>query len=473
MSTNSTNHRINGRPDFVKLQSAILGEVVRPGGSTFDEDRLAKNLRYASEPAAIVHAASAADVATAVRFGRAAGLELAVRSGGHSIPGYSGVDGGLVIDLSQLKAISIDAATRTARVQAGATSADLAPAAHAYGLALSTGDTGSVGLGGLVTGGGIGFLARKYGLAIDSLLAAQVVTADGEIVRASATENADLFWAIRGGGGNFGIVTEFEFQMAPVGAVYGGALVLPATRDVIRRYLELSDAAPDELTIISFVMFAPPAPFVPEERVGELSLNMLVVYCGDPADGEAVLQPFRDLAPAIADTLAPMPYPAIYEYLKVAEIPGRVVVRSQMSYEISDDTLDVILKSMETAPSPLTLVNLRVYGGAMGRVAPDATAFVHRDKKYMTSVIVHWDEETDDAKALAWAQALFEYIRPEGAGVYANFLDREGERRVSEAYAGATLARLAAVKAKYDPDNDFHRNQNVKPSVVQSTARAA
>ena len=267
-------------PDLDALGRRIAGRIVTPDAGNYDEARKVHDITHDRRPLAIVQPATSQDVVETVRFVRNNGCSLAVRSGGHSVGGHSMVDGAIVIDFANMRAVNINPITRTARVQPGATTADVMGPAHAYGMALSTGDTSSVGIGGLTTGGGIGFMVRKFGLAIDNLLSAQVVTADGQLVTASPTEHEDLFWAIRGGGGNFGIVTEFEFRMAAVGQVLGGALVLPATREVIRGYLDYTVSAPDDLSTIAHVMHAPPAPFIPEGRIGELVLMILTCWTG-------------------------------------------------------------------------------------------------------------------------------------------------------------------------------------------------
>ena len=446
------------------LCARIAGDLITAGSDQYDDARKVHDVTVDRHPLAILRAANADDVAEGVRFARRHGLPLAVRSGGHSVPHLSMIDDAIVIDLSGMKAVTIYPEQRIAWVQPGATSADLAGPAHAYGLALTTGDTSSVGFGGLATGGGIGYMVRKYGLTIDNILSARVVTADGEIVTASSIQNPDLFWAIRGGGGNFGIITEFQVRLAPVGQVLGGALILPATHEVIRRYLDYIVTAPDDLTTITNLMFAPPAPFIPEERVGELVLMILVTWTGTLEDGERAIAPLRALAEPVADTVAPIPYPAIYAYMEPAAAPHAAVVRSMFSNQVSDATIDAILRSMGEASSPMNIVQLRGLGGAMARVGSEETAFAHRDKQYMTTVLALWlDADEDAAPHHAWADALWNEVRRDADGVYVNFLENEGEARIREAYGEANFARLAQVKAKYDPANVFCFNQNIRP----------
>jgi FAD/FMN-containing dehydrogenase len=413
-------------------------------------------------PLAIVHAANTEDVAATVRFARAHGLPLAVRSGGHSIAHHSMIDGAIVADLSGMKRVSIRPEARFARVQAGATSRDLADVAHAFGLALSTGDSPSVGIGGLATGGGIGFMVRRYGLTIDNLLSARVVTAEGDVVTASPDEHPDLFWAIRGGGGNFGVVTELEFRLAPVGQVLGGVLILPASREVIRGYLDYAPSAPDDLTTLANLMHAPPLPFVPPERVGDLVLLIVVCWTGSVEDGERALAPLRSLATPVADLVSLMPYPQMFAFADVG--PHAASVRTMFTNNLGDASIDALIGAMTRVSAPISIVNLRGLGGHMARVGSDETAFAHRDTRCIVSIIAIWVDAADDSDPhRAWVQSLWEEIRHEGIGAYANFLEDEGEDRVREAYPAATFARLAAIKRQYDPENLFRFNQNIPP----------
>jgi FAD/FMN-containing dehydrogenase len=446
------------------LRSRLAGQLITATSADFDVARKVVNISVDRRPLAIVQAASVQDVAETVRFARHRRLPLAVRSGGHSVAHYSVIDDVILIDLSGMKCVSVDPQARIARVQAGATSGDLAGPAHAHGLALSTGDTHSVGMGGLTTGGGIGFMVRKYGLAIDNLLEAQVVTAAGQIVTASASEHPDLFWAIRGGGGNFGIVTEFTYRLAPVGQILGGQLMLPASREVIRGYLDYVVTAPEDLTTIADLTHAPPAPFVPQERVGELVLSILVCWTGSLADGERALAPLRALAPPVADVVSPLAYPDIYQFTAHQAAPHGVSIRSMFADTLSDQALEAALEALQQASSPFSLVQFRGLGGALARVGKDATAFAHRDKRYLVAVIGLWlDAAEEVARHSAWTESLWQTIRPEGSGVYVNFLEEEGADRVRDAYPPATFARLVEIKRVYDPQNMFRFNQNIPP----------
>jgi FAD/FMN-containing dehydrogenase len=467
----STPARRRAPADQLKaLRARLAGQLITAASAEFETARKVVNISVDRRPLAIVRAASAQDVAEAVRFAHSQSLPLAVRSGGHSVAHYSMIDDAVVVDFSAMKRVSIDPAARIARVQAGATSGDLAGPAAAHGLALSTGDTHSVGMGGLTTGGGIGFMVRRHGLAIDNLLAAEVVTAAGEIVTASADEHPDLFWGIRGGGGNFGIVTEFTYRLASVGQILGGDLMLPASRDVIRGYLDYVATAPDDLTTIAQIMHAPPAPYVPQERVGELVLSILVCWTGSQAEGERALAPLRALAAPIADAIGPMPYPDIYKVTAHQAAPHGVSIRSMFADGLSDTAIDAILLAMEHATSPFSLVQLRGLGGAFARVPSDATAFAHRGRRYLVAVIGLWlDAAEDAAPHCAWTDWLWQIIRWEGSGVYVNFLEREGAGRIRDAYPPATFARLVEIKRKYDPQNTFRFNQNIPPAAVEHT----
>jgi FAD/FMN-containing dehydrogenase len=333
-------------------------------------------------------------------------------------------------------------------------------------LALPTGDTDTVGLGGLTLGGGMGFLVRKFGLAIDNLISVELVTADGRLIRASADEYPDLFWAVRGGGGNFGVVTAFRFRLAHVGpTITGGGLVVPASAEVLRGYVEAADAAPDELSTISFLMQAPPLPFIPADKVGSLMLMVLACYVGDPAEGQRALAPFRALATPVADLVGEMPYAGLYEFTKPGGVRGlRHHDRAMYVQRFDIDAAEKIMHFMSNMTSPMAMTQIRVLGGEMARVPADATAFVHRDKTALVALINQWQDPAQDELQHDWTERFYTAMWPHGDGVYVNFLGNEGEARVREAYSAATYARLAEVKAKYDPTNFFRLNQNIKPA---------
>jgi FAD/FMN-containing dehydrogenase len=451
------------------FESRLLGSLVRPGDDKYDESRQLMNMFHDGHPAYIVRAADVADVLYAVNFAREQKLPITVRSGGHSIPGYSMADDSVVVDLSGMKRVSVNPKKRTLRAQPGATTADVLAATQPHGLALSTGDTASVGLGGLTTGGGIGFLVRKFGLTIDSLRSVNIVTANGHYLTASAVRNADLFWAIRGGSGNFGIVTSFEFNLQPVGTIVGGAIFLPATREVLRGYADYATTAPDELTTIAGVMMAPPLPFIPAEWHFKPVFNILVVYAGEPEEGQAVVSPLLALAEPIADVIMPMPYPGIYEF--TADIAQRLhaTVRSGFMDGLPDAAIETIMDDVEAGFDPFAMVQIRALGGAFARVPADATAFAHRDKSIFLAVINLGAEE----EHRQWAETLWKRLKPHTSGVYVNFLDKEGDERVHEAYPPTTYERLADVKLRYDPRNVFNLNQNIKPAGSSTDQREA
>ncbi len=460
--------------DTLALRERLACEVLLPGDPGYDEARKTPNLNNDRKPAVIIRAQTAADVAEGIKFARKHGFPLSVRSGGHSVPGYSFLDGAVSIDMSLFKKVTIDPEKRIARAQPAVTSGELAGPAHAYGLALTTGDAASVGLGGLTLGGGIGFMARKYGLTIDNLLSVELVTADGEVIRASKDDHSELFWALRGGGGNFGIVTEFEYRLAPVGQVYGGALILPATVENLRKYIDYATTAPDELTTITNVMAAPPAPFIPEDRVGELVMMILAVYVGDMEEGARVMQPLRDIAEPVADVVGPMPYPVIYDFTEPATHPHYSHIRSMFSHGISDESLEKMVEIMGRATSPFHMAQLRPLGGQFSRVPVEETAFAHRDKDFFFAALGLWfDHDEERPKHVAWTEELWRAVKSERDGVYVNFLGEEGRARIGEAYPADTYARLAALKAKYDPDNIFAANQNIRPLAPVSEERAA
>lgn len=449
--------------DLTRLEATLRGELIRPGDEGYDEARRIHDQTVDRRPVAIVRAVDARDVSRAIGFARSAGLEIAVRSGGHSIPGHSAVDGGLVIDMTAMKGLHIDPTARVARAEAGLTAGEYTVAVGEFGLATPFGDTASVGIAGLTLGGGIGYLVRKHGLAIDSLLAVELVTADGRIVNASASENADLFWAVRGGGGNFGVVTRFTFRLHEVGMTYGGALMLPLTRATLRGFVDLAAKAPDELSVIAFAMPVPPLPFIAPEHVGIPALMLTLVYAGDPAEGEQAVAPFKALATPLADMTSPMPYPAIYRFTEGAdgEMPP-LAGQSTFASGLDDAGIDEILARHHDPAMPLVMTQLRVLGGQMARVPAGATAFAHRDANLMVMVLAMVQD--DPRPTLGWvADYLGKAFAGKRTGVYANFLHDEGEARIREAYPADTYDRLAAIKRRWDPTNVFHRNQNIRP----------
>lgn len=446
-----------------ELRALFNGRVITPDDPQYDQARTVFYGGIDRCPAAIIRVTNAEDVASVVSFVREHDLELAVRSGGHSTAGHSVSDGGIVLDLSKMRALDINPEERTAWAESGLTAGEYTLSAAAYGLATGFGDTGSVGIGGLTLGGGVGYLVRKYGLTIDDLLAAEIVTADGQIRHVDAETEPDLFWAIRGGGGNFGVVTRFQFRLHVVSTIFGGMLILPATPEVITGFIREAEAAPEELSTIANIMTAPPMPFLPAEVHGQLIVFGMLVYAGDLEAGEQVIAPFRALAQPLVDMIQPMPYPEVYPPDEESYHPigaGRTLFLDRVGHSVAE----TILEHIQASTAMMAVAQLRVLGGAMARVPVEATAFAHRHSRIMANVAALYSQPEEKAIHEAWAEQFAAAIRQSDSGVYANFLGDEGEARVRAAYPGATWERLAAIKAQYDPTNLFHLNQNIPPA---------
>ena len=448
----------------IQLPSEIEGRIIRPDHPDYDETRQILSGVYDRRPAVIVRAANADDVARVVRFARETGIELAVRAGGHSNAGHSSTDGGIMLDLRDMDGLEVDADSRTAWAEGGLTAGAVTSQLAEQGLAIPFGDTGSVGIGGLTLGGGVGYLVRKHGMAIDNLIAAEIVTADGELLQVDADHHPDLFWAIRGGGGNFGVVTRFQFRLQPLDGIVGGMLVLPATPDTIAGFIAAAEAAPDELSTIANVMSAPPMPFLPEEAHGKIVILAMLAYAGDAADAERVLAPFRELAEPLADMLRPMTYSEMFppedpNYHPTAAATTMFVDR------IDRDTAEMILRFLESSDATMRVAQLRVLGGAVARVPADATAFAHRSSPIMVNLAAFYGAD-DRARREQWVADFAAALNQGNSGAYVNFLTDEGPERVRAAYPGATWHRLASVKARYDPTNLFRLNQNVPPAAA-------
>ncbi len=447
-----------------ELRDALEGEVISPDDAGYDEAR-AVFYGIDRRPAVIIRPASASEVAYVVSFARDTGAELAVRSGGHSIAGHAVTDGGIVLDLSAMKAVNVDLEQRTAWAQTGLTAGEVTAELGKHGLAVGFGDTGSVGIGGITLGGGVGFLARKYGLTIDSLLAAEMVTADGKVIQVDADTHPDLFWAIRGGGGNFGVATRFHFRLHEVDQTFGGMLILPSTPETIHSFLELSAAAPEELTTIATVMKAPPMPFLPEELHGQVILFGLLVYAGDAETGEKVVAPFRELAPPLMDMIQAGRYADLYEGEEEAPPPGIFAVRNLFVDDIDLATAGTILQHVEASTAAMAVTQIRVLGGAVARVPQEATAYAHRRRKIMVNVASMYQQPEEAETHQAWVAHLSTALGDNGEA-YVNFLGAEGMARVRQAYPGATWDRLREVKGRYDPNNLFRLNQNIPPAIA-------
>jgi hypothetical protein len=445
-----------------QLRAFFDGRVIAPDDAAYDGARTPYYGGIDRRPAVIIRAVNETEVAQVVSLARETGLELAVRSGGHSIAGHCVTEGGIVLDLSQMRALQIDPEDRTAWVQSGLTTGEYSTAGWEHHLANGFGDSGSVGIGGITLGGGVGYLVRKHGLTIDSLLAADVVTADGRLLRVDADTEPDLFWAIRGGGGNLGVATRFRLRMHHVEAFVGGMLILPATPDVIHSFVAAAEAAPDELSTIANVMPAPPMPFVPAEQVGRLVLFGLLAYAGDVETGERVVAPFRSLATPIVDMVRPMPYPEIYPPEDESFHP-MAVGHTMFVEAIGQDVAETIVGRLEASDASMRVAQIRVLGGAMARVPAEATAFAHRDKRIMVNVAAFYEGPEDREVRRAWVGDFADTLDQGDAGAYVNFLGDEGQARVRDAYPGRTWERLAAIKRRYDPTNLFRLNQNVPP----------
>lgn len=450
------------------LQQRLAGRVIAPGDPTYDQARTVFYGGFDNRPALIVRAANADDVARVVSLARDSGLDLAVRSGGHSVAGHSTCTGGIVLDLSDMRRLEMDPEGRVAWAETGLTSGEYTVAAAKHSLATPFGDTGSVGLGGLTLGGGIGFLVRKYGLTIDSLLAADMVTAGGQLLHVSADSQPDLFWAIRGGGGNFGVVTRFQYRLHDVSSVVGGLMVLPATADVIAGFVAEAAEAPEELSTIANVMMAPPMPFLPPDYHGKPVIMALLTYVGEGQTGQHVVGRLRDLAKPIVDMVRPIRYPDMYAPEDESYHPLGVV-HTLFVETVGRSVAQTILDHLHTSLATMAVAQLRVLGGAMARVPVDATAFAHRASRILVNLAAIYQQPADKPLHQAWLAGFAAAMQQGDRGVYANFLADEPVERVQAAYPGETWRRLAALKARHDPTNLFHRNQNIAPASGSGT----
>jgi FAD/FMN-containing dehydrogenase len=445
-----------------RLRDSFDGRVTAPDDAGYDQARKVFYGKYDRRPAAIVRPADAAEVAQVVTLAADSGLELAVRSGGHSLAGHSVSEGGIVLDLSEMTALDLDLEGRTAWAQTGLTAGAYTTAVGGHGLATGFGDTASVGIGGLTLGGGVGFLVRRHGLTIDNLLAAEVVTADGRVLQVDAETHPDLFWAIRGGGGNFGVATRFRYRLHELPSIVGGMLLLPGSAEVIEALVATAEAAPEELSLIANVMVAPPMPFLPPAAHGQLVVMTLLCYAGDAEAGERALAPFRALADPIADMVQPMPYAGLFEPADDMEVVEESA-RSLFMDGVDSRAATAIVEQLRATTAPMAVAQLRVLGGAMARVPAEATAFAHRDRRVMAGVGCVYQDAGERPTHEAWADGFAAALRG-GPGVYVNFLSNEGPDRVREAYPGRTWDRLVEVKRRYDPGNLFRLNQNIPPT---------
>lgn len=458
-SSSEVNHASLSIP---QLRAEFKGQVVAPDDKEYDQARTVFYGGFDRRPSAIIRVADTKDVMRAVTLARETGLELAIRSGGHSVAGHSVSDGGIVIDLRNMKALEIDTQNRTAWAETGLTAGEYTIAAGEYDLATGFGDTGVVGIGGITLGGGVGFLLRKNGLTIDDLLAAEIVTAEGQILHVNAETHPDLFWAIRGGGGNFGVATRFKFRLHEISTVWGGMLFLPATADVITSFISEAEAATEDLSTIVNIMPAPPMPFLPPEVHGQLVIMAMMVYSGPVEAGERVLAPFRALAKPIADMLRPMRYPEMYPP-EGNDYHPTAMSNTMFVDSIEHDSAKAIVEYLQSSNAAVRITQLRVLGGAMARVLPDATAFAHRKSRIMANIATFYDGPEDRPVRETWVTEFAAALRQKDSGKYVNFMGDEDRARIRDAYPGTTWERLTAVKARYDPTNLFHLNQNIPP----------
>jgi FAD/FMN-containing dehydrogenase len=457
------------RGTLESLRGQLRGALCCPGEPGYEQARTIWNAMIDRHPAAIVRAAGTADVMRAVNFAREHDILLAVRGGGHNIAGNAVCERGLMLDLSPMRSVRVDPSSQTARVEPGAILADLDKEAQAFGLATPLGINSTTGVAGLALGGGFGWLSRKHGLTVDNLVSADVVLAKGALVHASAQENEDLFWAIRGGGGNFGVVTSFEFRLHPVGPeVLAGLIVHPFSnaRQLLQGYRQVVRSAPDDLSCWVVLRKAPPLPFLPKEVHGKEVLVFAACYVGDPEKGEGALAPLRALGQPIADAVGPTPFVSWQQAFDPLLTPGRRNYwKSHGFTDLGDAAIDLLGEYVGKLPTPECELFIAHLGGAVNRVPAAATAYPHRDVNYMLNVHTRWGEPSQDRACMGWARELFDRLAPHATGgVYVNFMPDDEAQRVSRGAYGPNYERLARLKAEYDPENLFRLNQNIGPA---------
>lgn len=451
-----------------KFKDSLRGELIQPSDANYDEARKVWNGMIDKHPALIARCAGVVDIINAVNFARANKLLVAVRGGGHNVAGNAVCDGGIVIDLSRMKSIRIDPVRNTCRVEPGLTWGEFDRETQAFGLALPGGIQSTTGIAGFTVGGGFGYLSRKYGLTIDNLLSADVVTADGKLLIASETENPDLFWGIRGGGGNFGIVTSFEFKLHLVGPVIlGGMLLHPLekAREVLRFCREYVAKAPEDLSIFFGFITAPKAPHLPEQIQGKPALAVIVSYVGAIEEGERIIQPLRKFGSPAIDMVEPKPYIALQSMLDAANPPGwQNYWKSEYLKGFSDEAIDILIEYASKRPSPMSKIIIGQLLGAVNRVSNNETPYNHRDAPFIINIVSMWSDTTKNEENIKWAKALWNAVQPFATGgVYVNFLMTEGTDRIMAAYGKENYERLVMLKNRYDPANFFSLNQNIKP----------
>ena len=450
-----------------QLRGQVRGDVISPRDNGYEEARRVFNARIDGRPDVIVRPVDPGDVVAAVHHARENSLELSVRGGGHSVAGYGTNNGGLVVDLSRMREVSVDPASQTARAEGGAMWGDFNAATHTHGLA-TPGTTGvsTPGVAGLTLGGGIGYLARRFGLTSDNLVSAEVVTADARMLVASEDENADLFWALRGGGGNFGVVTSFEFRAHPVKEVYGGLMFyeVEESENILRFYREYIANAPEEMGAFIGFHMAPPLPFIPENRHGDTFMAIVACWAGPLEEGERVFKPFHEVAEVKAEMVAPLPYPAINS-LSDALVPSGLqhYWKGNFVKELTDEAIAAHVQHGPKIPSVSSIMHLYPIDGACHRVGSNATAFGHRDANFAMVIAGAWPDPRDNERNIAWVRDYAAATAPfcdEGGPI--TFMSEDDQGRVRANY-GANYDRLLEVKREYDPDNLFHVNQNIQP----------
>jgi len=447
--------------------ATLRGSLITPGDPAYDETRQIWNAMIDRKPGLIARCATAGDVVSAVNFARTHGLVVAIRGGGHNIAGNAVCDGGLMIDLSPMKAVRVDVSARRATVEPGCTLGDFDAAAQAHALATPLGINSTTGVAGLTLGGGFGWLSRKHGMTIDNLISADVVTAEGKLVHASAKENPDLFWGLRGGGGNFGVVTSFEFQLHPVGPdVLSGLIAFPfdQAKSVLTQFARFTEKMPDDLNVWMVTRKAPPLPFLPAEVHGKEIVALALCYAGDPKEGEKLIEPLRSFGTPYGEHIGVQPYTAWQQAFDPLLTPGaRNYWKSHNFAQLSEGALDAIIEYAGKLPSPQCEIFIGTIGGQTTRVAPDAMAYSSRDAKYVMNVHGRWETAAEDERCIAWARDFFARSKPfASGGAYVNFMTEDEAERIASAY-GPAYDRLVAIKTKYDPANLFHMNQNIKP----------
>jgi FAD/FMN-containing dehydrogenase len=448
------------------LRAQLRGTAVAQGDDEYDQARRVYNGMIDCHPLAVVRCANAGDVMAAISFARENDVPVAVRGGGHSVPGFGTCDGGVVVDLSRMRGVRVDPATQTARAEGGATWGDFNAAAYAFGLATTGGIISSTGVAGLTLGGGIGYLDRGFGLSCDNLISADVVTADGQFLIASERENDDLFWAIRGGGGNFGVLTSLEFKMHPVKDIYGGPIFyeLSEAETVLRWYRDFIAEAPRQFGGFPAFQIAPPLPFIPENRHGDTFIAMVACWAGPLEEGERALKPLHDVAPIVAEFVGPLPYPVLNSLFDPLLPPGlQHYWKANFVKELTDDAIKAHLEHGPKVPVVNSTMHIYPINGACHDVASDATAFAYRDANFATVIAGMWPDPAQNQANIKWVRDYYDATAPHSElGGYVNFMAEDDQGRVKDNYRG-NYDRLVAAKRKYDPDNLFRFNQNIRP----------